>query len=325
MKLRLLFLILLTVLSAQWSHAQKKSPGETQNAALRYWMAFAEMQDPPADKTMQELLERTAAGQAAWEEARLGPILDSNSVALQTMQRATKLPGCDWGLEYGLGPRMPIPYLVRARVMARLNTLQAMREMAAGKSQAAVERLLAGVRFSTHLARGGSLISALTAKGALLSNLRMLILEAKSGRLTDAQTAQALAALKALPEDAFDWASAWEMEELGIEICFDELKNSKNARAAYLASTGEAMPEGAVVPSAADLHKFREYMAGVKAALRLSPDATKERLEMLETQKRTLNELIRQLVPAPKKVNESRVEVIAARKQLLELLAVKSR
>ena len=57
---------------------QAKYPPETRNAALRYWMAFAEMQDPPANKATQDLLEKTAAGEAAWDERQLGPILDAN-------------------------------------------------------------------------------------------------------------------------------------------------------------------------------------------------------------------------------------------------------
>ncbi|MSO23839.1 MAG: hypothetical protein EXQ58_11470 [Acidobacteria bacterium] len=107
MKPGVLLLIFLMAVNAQWDHAQLKSPVESRNAALRYWMAFADMQDLPADKTTQDLLEKTAAGKAAWDEARLGPILNSNGEALQTMQHAARLPDCDLGLECGRGPRAP--------------------------------------------------------------------------------------------------------------------------------------------------------------------------------------------------------------------------
>ena len=323
MKRRLLILSLITLWNSHGNVAEVRFPPETQNAALRYWMAFAEMQDPPADKTIQDLLERTAVGQAAWDETKLGPIVEANREALQTMQRATKLPGCDWGLEYGRGPRTPIAYLARARVMARVNTLQAIREMAAGESQAAVERLLAGIRFSEHLANGGSLLSVLTAKSALSSVFRILTLEATKGRLTDAQKKQALTALKAFPEDGFNWATAWEMEGLSLETFFAELRSSEVPKAAYEASTGEVMPEGASIPEPEDLSRFRTYTAGVKAALETSPDTAKTRIEMLGTQKQALNELIRRVVPSPQKVNEARSEVFAARKALLVALGAK--
>jgi len=321
MNLRLL-VILLTMLNTPWTSADARFPQETHNAALRYWMAFAEMRDPPADKALQELLEKTAVGQAAWEEAKLGSILDSNREALQIMQRATKLSDCDWGIEYGQGPRAPIAYLARARVMARLSALQAMREMTAGDSQSAVERWIAGIRFSSHLAKGGSLISVLTAKSALLSNLRMLTLEAMRGHLTDAQKKQTLATLKTLPDDGFDWAAAWEVEELLIQVFFDELRTSKNPRKTYQASMEEAMPEEAGIPSPKELTRFHEYMAGAKAALGLSPDAANTRLEMLTTQKRSLNGLTQRLIPSLLKVNESRSEIVGIRKALLEALRV---
>jgi len=323
MKLRLLLLCCLMVVGAQGHRAEVKFPEETQNAALRYWMAFAEMQDPFADQTIKDLLEKTAAGQAAWDELKLGPILDSNGEALRIMQRAAKLLDCDWGLEYGIGPKVPIAYLTRARVMARLNILQAMRETAAKNSQAALECCLAGVRFSAHLAKGGSLISGLTAKSALLPHLRMLTLEARNGRLTGAQTRQILATLEMLPEDGFNWSNAWEIEQLLVEVFLAELRSSKNPKATFEASMGEAMPEGMAVPSPNDLRTFREYMAGVKDALKLSPDAAKARLDRLETQKRTLNELTRRLIPASKKVNEARGEIFVARKALLDALATR--
>ena len=74
------------------------------------------------------------------------------------------------------------------------------------------------------------------------------------------------------------------------------------------------MPEGLEIPSPKELSKFREYMAGAMAALKLSPDAAKSTLEMLGTQKQALNELTRRLIPSPQKVNESRAEVAVCSK-----------
>src|SRR5260370_34455883 len=100
------------------------------------------------------------------------------------MQRVTKLRECDWGLEYSLGPRTPIPPFVKARALARLNTLYGIRLAARGDTPKAVETWLAGIRFSQHLARGGSLLATLVANAVLSDNLRALS-KAAEGRSLD--------------------------------------------------------------------------------------------------------------------------------------------
>jgi hypothetical protein len=323
MKLRWFVAMVLIVMSLSVARAQTKYPPETRNAALRYWLAFAEMRDPPADKTTQDLLEKTAAGEAVWDETRLGPILDANGEAIRTMRRATKLPECDWGVEYDRGVRAAIPYVSKARVLAKLNQLDGMRAMAKGDSQAAVEAWLAGVRFSQHLANVGPLIFALVAKSALLPNLRSLATETKQGHLSNTQKKQLSAALKELREDGFDWGAAWGLEELTLQQFLAELRSATNPRAAYESLMGEPMPSGAGVPSLEDTGRFREYMASVQAVLNLPPDTAKARLLTLQTQKRALPEVIQRLIPSAQKVNDARLEILAARKELLETLAAK--
>jgi hypothetical protein len=90
------FLVAVLLLAAG-AIGQTKYPAETRNAALRYSFAFAEVQESPADKATQELLGNVAEGGAAWNEEKLGAILDENEAAILAMQRATKLPDCDWG------------------------------------------------------------------------------------------------------------------------------------------------------------------------------------------------------------------------------------
>src|SRR5277367_4210761 len=171
------------LLLAVAANAQTKLPQETRNAALRYWLAFAEMQDPPSDPATSSLLKKTAAGEALWDEAKLGPILDKNESAILRMQRATKLPDCDWGIEYSDGPTASIAYAPRARVMAGLNTLHGMRQAAKGNQQAAVQTWLDGIRFSQDIARGGSLIFIVIGKLSLIADLHALTQAAQSGKL----------------------------------------------------------------------------------------------------------------------------------------------
>ncbi|MGA2002849.1 MAG: hypothetical protein ABSG70_05685 [Terriglobales bacterium] len=303
--------------------AEVKYPAETRNAALRYWMAFAEMQDAWADKTTQELLQKTAAGEAAWDETKLGPILDANIDAIHMMQRATKLPECDWGLEYGRGWKASIAYAPRARALARLNTLEGMRQLAKGDSVAATNAWLAGIRFSRDLTRGGGLIFALMAKSALMSNLRLLTEAGRKGQLDEAQKKQIFAAVKALPEDGLDWREAWGIETSTTEEVLQELRTAKDPDAAYEAIMGKPVPKQGLPPSAQEIQLYREYMLAAQAALRESPVKAKSLLDGLEAKKSSLDEVERNLIPSLQNTNAARIEVLTTRAELLQALGGK--
>jgi hypothetical protein len=295
-------------------------PPETRNAALRYWMAFAEIQDPPADKETSDLLEKTAAGEAPWDEAKLGPILDKNETAIQIMQRATKLPDCDWGLEYSRGPAASIAYAPRARVLARLNTLYGMRLASKGDTQAAVDTWLAGIHFSQDLAKGGTLIFTLVAKTALLSSLNALTHAAEKGTLSTADKAKVSAAVGTLPETGFDWSRALFLEQSGIEIGIQEIKESADPAHYYQQLMGHPAPVNPATLSAPDAAAFAKVMSGVEQAMRLPPDQADARLKALQPALDALNPIYLQMIPSLTKVNLSRKEVAGQRSRLLSLL-----
>ena len=294
-------------------------PPETRNAALRYWLAFAEMQDPPADKETSDLLEKTAAGEASWDEAKLGPILDKNEVAIQIMQRATKLPDCDWGVEYSRGAAASIAYVPRARVLARLNTLYGLRLAAKGDVHGAVDTWLDGVRFSQDLAKGGTLIFALVAKTALLSNLNALTQAAEKGTLPAADKAKVSAAVGALPETVFDWSQALFLEQYGIEIAIEEIKESANPSDHYQQLMGRPAPVSPATLSAPDAAAFTKVMSAAEQAMWLPPDKTDARLKTLQPALDALNPIYRQMIPSFTKVNDTRKRVVAAREKLLQM------
>ena len=316
MKLRSLAAVLMLLLGTAEMFAAKYPP-ETKNAALRYWMAFAEMQDMAADKATQELLEKTAAGEAPWDEAKLGPILDANEDAIRTMQRATKLPECDWGLEYSRGPQASIAYAPRARALARLNTLEGMRQLAKGDSQAAVETWLSGIRFSQDLARGGTLIFALMARSVVLPDLHLLQQAARDGRLHDAAKKDVLRKVSAMPDDGFDWGSAWAMETATLEQMLQDLKSAKNPSSYYEALMGKPSPQEGLPPSGQEIQELREYMEGVQTALSQPPANAAAEIANLQGKYDRLKGLEQSLIPNAKKTNEARSELSRARAELL--------
>ena len=323
MRLRLLVLIFVMLASVGRVSAQIQYPSDTKNAALRYWIAFSEMQDTSADKSTQELLEKTLSGEAPWDEKELAPILDANKAAIDIMQRATKLPDCDWGLEYSQGPRASIAYAPRARALSRLNTLEGMRQLAAGDTQSAVNTWLAGVRFSQDLARGGSLIFTLMAKSALMPNLRALTEATLSAKLTGAQQEQVLTAIRALPEDGFDWGAAWGIESATVEQSLHELQTAADPSATYQALMGSPAPKHGLPPTAQDVRNYLVYMRAVQSALREPPENAKVQLESLESKRSALEDVEQNFIPNAQKSNLARIDIMKARSELLQALTKK--
>jgi hypothetical protein len=312
-----LLAFLMITASAQ---AQTKLPPETRNAALRYWLAFADLQDPPSDKATQELLEKTAAGETPWDEGKLGAILDQNQQAIQAMQRATKLPECDWGLEYSRGPQASIAYVPRARVLARLNTLYGMRLMAKGQTQAAVDAWLDGIRFSQHLAQGGTLIFKLVARMSLLSNFEALIRAAESGQLDDTQKGEVAAAVRALPGDGFDWSAAMEFEEASLEITVRQMRQAPNPEEYYREMMDKPAPANFSVPGLKDLAACRSLFSDAEVALRLPPEQARTRLQELQERVAQLHPFFRDAIPSLAKINDARAEVEASLEKLLRAI-----
>jgi hypothetical protein len=303
------------LLLASTANAQSKLPAETNNAALRYWLAFAEMKDAPADKATTELLEKTASGDAAWDEAKLSPILDANAPAIEIMQRATRLPQCDWGLEYDLGPRASIAYAPRARVLARLNTLYGMRLLAKGDTQGALDTWLSGIRFSRHLSKGGTLIFSLIAKTALVSNAHALA--AHSGMLNASQLKRVEAVVRTLPETGFDWSKALAYEEDALDIAVAQMKQAPSPADYYRQTTGETPPENFTAPSSSDIAAFHAVMSRAVEALRLPPQDAQDQLKDLQQSVKNLHVFYQRTTPSFTRINSARAEVQAARQKLL--------
>jgi hypothetical protein len=205
-------------------------------------MAFAVMHDPPADQATAQLLDRIAAGTAAWDEAKFGKLLDDNREALEMMQRASKLPSCDWGLEYELGSSTPIAHLAKARALGRLNGIAGTRLASRGQWAQAVDVWLAGVRFSQHVAHDGTLIALLSARLSLSPSLKSLVRAASQPSLDTAHRQQIAAVVRAIPDAGFDWADAMHREENLVVARLKTAAEAASRRAPDQAEVKAAMP-----------------------------------------------------------------------------------
>lgn len=97
--------------SAAAQSAPREQLGE--NAALRYWSAFAEMQD-------SAMVSHRIPG---LDDPSVKELFKKNQAALNTMYRGTMLPNCDWGIDYQLGAEAPVEYVRKALVLGNLNAL----------------------------------------------------------------------------------------------------------------------------------------------------------------------------------------------------------
>jgi hypothetical protein len=294
---------------------------QTRNAALRYWQAFGELQDPPGDKATADTLEKVSAGDAPWNDS-LSPIIEKNAFAIEIMQRASLLPECDWGVEYDQGPRASIAYVPRARVLARLDTLYGIRADAKGDTQKAVGTWLAGIRFSQHLAYGGSLLSSLVAAKTLISNFHALAYAADHGptHISADQRQQILKVIQQLPETGFDWGQALTYEESPLDVAVTQMRQANNPAQYFQELMGRPAPANFSAASLSDTAAFHKLMKAAEEALRESPDTAQPRLQSLEHDVQGLHPFYREVTPSFTRINESRKPVLEARQRLLSAL-----
>jgi hypothetical protein len=128
-------------------------------------------------------------------------------LALEIMARATSLPNCDWGLDYGLGYDVPVDYARKALVLGRLNVLYAFHLLKTGNNDGAVRALAAGLRFSHDVGNGGSLFATLIAKDLLTSHLRAVADALRLEQLSAGQRSQLQTAVARVGE-GLDWPMA---------------------------------------------------------------------------------------------------------------------
>ena len=203
--------VLAFALSASSVAAQQKVKlGD--NAALRYWSAFAEMKDVPITDEQAKGLDAILDGKTPYDDAKYKELVEKNKAALDTMARGTAISECDWGLDYALGPDAPIDYVPKATALARLNVLYVFHLQAVGDRDASVKAVVAGLRFSRDIANGGPLLPTLLAKDSLVKHFRVVSILTLGGSITASQRLDLQKALDQLGVSPLDWKSAIRRE-----------------------------------------------------------------------------------------------------------------
>ncbi len=202
-------IILLTFSLSGFSTEQRAGLGA--NAALRYWSAFAQMQDAAMPDEQAKALTAVLEGTTPYADAKYRSLVERNRPALEAMLRGTTLPECDWGLDYQLGANTPVEYVRKALALGRLNVLYGFHLLLAGEKDHAVRTLAGGLRFSSDVATGGTLFSALAAKGLIIQHLGAIESALRAPQLSAGQRTDLLKAVSRLG-DGPDWQSAIRRE-----------------------------------------------------------------------------------------------------------------
>jgi hypothetical protein len=209
MKTRLLIataILLLTVPASFAASQQKTTLGD--NAALRYWAAFSQMQDSAITDEEAKKLSGILAGSVPYDDLNYKDLVEKNRFALDTMARGTVSANCDWGLDYPMGTDTPVDYVRKALELGRLNVLYVFHLAINGDKDGAVRALVAGVRFSHDVANGGPLFAAVVAKELLTTHFRAIGFVEHTAGLTATQRVDLKKAIAGLGPSGLDWQSA---------------------------------------------------------------------------------------------------------------------
>lgn len=211
-RLTLSIVLLATPLALAW--ASQSAPSPSDNAALRYWPAFAEMQDSAITAGQAKELNQILDGTAPYNDSVFGEFVEKNREALATMARGTALPYCNWGIDYQLGVNAPMDYPRKALELGRLNVLYAFHLSLRGDKDGAVRALAAGVIFSREVANGGTLFATLVADKLLVIHFRAMafLLHVAHPPLSASQRLVLRTAVAQLGSEGLDWQSAIKRE-----------------------------------------------------------------------------------------------------------------
>lgn len=120
-----ILLMVMTAICLAGSAFARQETRLADNAALRCWSAFSDMQD--AGLTAQQVKELNAVidGKVPYDDAECKDLVEKNTPALRLMTRGTSLSQCDWGVDYAFGEDVPVEYAREALALGRLNVLYA--------------------------------------------------------------------------------------------------------------------------------------------------------------------------------------------------------
>ena len=279
-----------------------------QNAALRYWQAFAHL--PKLDERRQKLV--SMASPTSPVDLESAALTEEGRDALLYLRRGAAIPRCDWGLHPEDGPNLLLPHLAKGRDLARLAVLRARVDFTHGETRAGVDAAADAMTLGRHLSTDlPTIISylvqlvvervAIEALAAHLGGLDPAALEHLEARLNDLPAGGSIgAAFRAERESFTDWAvgrlrgmndaDPWKQKVLGV---MSEAGADLDALIAASGGTREAV--------ARRFEGLRAYFEKLAKLLPLPPDEFQKELAALNREF-DANPLSKAVLPSVQKV-----------------------
>jgi hypothetical protein len=283
--LRILISSTILIVALSSAASAQLQPTIGRNAALRYWAAFAQMQDSAITDQQAKELNAILEGTAPYDDSTYKDLVQKNKPALETMARAADFSTCDWGLDYKLGEEVPVDYARKGLALGRLNVLYAFHLLITGDRDGAVSALAAGVHFSRDVASGGSLFATLVAKTLLVAHLRAVTFTLQTGDISIAQRSTLQKAITRLGPDGLDWQSALKRDLESLRGRFSSDPEASEALTGIISAYVAAVNVPSKLPALFEVidtrpQQLRDLIPNPKRVLEEKQDLTGKLLEM---------------------------------------------
>jgi hypothetical protein len=331
--LRVAFLAI-TLVAQPWQFAWADTgPGGGENAALKYWQAFATM-----PKLTDAEQNRLAEYPAKPLDAHSREILTQAEYALQMMRRGAALRQCDWGISYEEdGVYVLLPQGSAARLLTSFARLRARLRFEAGQNAEAIDDLVAAMTLGRHVSQGGGFIMILVGysiEARMSETLAQYLPQLDAKTIKDVKTR-----LDALPPFGSQATSLLTCEKETLEWFIRKVQEKKDKESLLAFFSWVGLTEGKDRDSGEKARAFLQACGGtaegvIKFANETLPsyDLIAKKLELpldefekefeRESAKQAGNPVYKVFFPALAKVRQAKARADVRRALLVAALAV---
>jgi hypothetical protein len=228
------------------------------NAALKYWQAFATL--PKLSDAEQHAVMRESTTMPLDAHAR--DIVKNADYSLRLIHVGAALRPCDWSIEQE-GGETRLPQLSAGRVLAGLAGLRSRISFEEGRTQAAVDDIVAALTLGRQVSRDGTLIGVVTGYG--IETFANETLASGLPKLDAKMLVELKSRLAALPPGSRPALAMREAEETYLDWLARKVKATKDAAELQKLVIDQGLVGGAGTEQVAKARALVEACGGTPA------------------------------------------------------------